>query len=145
MCIPRTGGGDSAEVADLAIKRSVSGINRQHLASIRLLKGSLRAVVRTGEALIDAQANLGSAFPNWVQTQLPFTPAEADFFICMAKTGSAISEKDVLPEREVKLPQLIGLFDTLVRMWRSHESASTPFETDGRDLPAELPPVAEAG
>jgi hypothetical protein len=102
-------------------------------------------VVRTGEALIDAQANLGSAFPNWVQTQLPLTPAEADFFIGMAKGSSAISEKDLLPEREVKLPRLIRLFDQLIRTWRSHESTSTPFETVGRNLPGELPPVAEAG
>ena len=117
------GGGNAAGVEDPAAKRLIPKINREQAAIIRLLKGSLRAMLRTGAALAEAQGVLGSAFPNWVQTRLPLTVTEADFLVRLSVAKSKIDEKELSPTREVKLARLAELLEELADVWHSNDPA----------------------
>ena len=143
MAIPPTGCHNDTDVDNLVVKRLVFKINRQHAAAIRMLKGSLTAMARTGEALVEAQANLGGAYPHWVQTKLPLSRAEADFLACLCSAKSGINEKDLSPTRDVKLPRLVELLEELVSMWHSRDLADETLEGTGWDSAGEQPPIAE--
>ena len=145
MPMPSNNGDNAAEIDDPVVKQLIPKINRQHAAAIRMLKGSLRAMARTGEALVAAQANLGASYPHWVQLKLSLTKAEADFLICLSAAESGINEKDLSPAREVKLARLVELLGELVTMWHSQVLTDETFENAKRDSAGEPPPIAEAG
>ena len=99
----------------------------------------------TAEVVIQAQADLGTAFPDWVHSSLPLSVAEADLFIRLANKGSGLSEGELSPARAVKFPRLLELIEELVRTWHSQASLEPPFESLDRSPYDELPRVAEAG
>ena len=126
MPVLEIGGSNAAGVDDPVAKRLIPKINREQAAVIRLVKGSLRAMLRTGAALAEAQGILGSAFPHWVQTRLPLTVAEADFLVRLSVAKSGIDEKELSPTREVKLARLVELFEELTGMWHNDDPADKP-------------------
>ena len=107
MPISPTGNDNVTRVEDSAVRRLVRRINQEHAAVVRLLKASLRAILKGGASLSEGQALLGSAFPHWVQTKLSLTTAEAGFLLRSSLANSGISEEDLLPTREVKLARLV--------------------------------------
>ena len=118
---------DSRLGADhLAVKRLTPRLNRQRVEAIRLLKGSLVAMLRTGRTLAEARDLLGNGFAHWVQTELPLSTAEADFFthLFVAKLGT--SEKELLPDRELNLARLFDVLGDVVAMWHSAALAAKP-------------------
>ena len=131
--IPPIGGGNAAGVDDPAVKRLIPEINRQQVAVIRLLKGSLTAMLRAGAALAEARGLLGSAFPHWVRMKLPLTTAEADLLVRLSVAKSGINEKDLSPTQEVKLEHLVKLLEEFVGMWHSDDLADSPLKSAERD------------
>ena len=125
MPIPANEGGKAAGVNDPAVRRLIPEINRQQVAVIRLLKGSLAAMLRAGASLAEARGILGSAFPHWVQTKLPLTTAEADLLVRFFVAESGIREKDLSPTREMKLSRLVELLEEFVGMWHSDDLAGS--------------------
>ena len=87
-------GGDVAANADYPVINHLTlKINREHAAVVRLVKGLLRATLRVGGALDEAQGVLGSGFPDWIRTKLPFTEAEAGFLIRVSGARLRINER----------------------------------------------------
>jgi len=125
----RVDGGNTASIGDGSARRMIPKINRQQAAAIRLLKESLRAMLRTGGTLQEAREILGSAFPHWVQTKLPLTVAEADLLIRLATAESGIREKDLSPTQDVKLTRLVEVFQRLVGIWCTDAPMQSPRKT----------------
>ena len=138
MPVPPISDNNAADVDDPAVKRLIRKINREHCAVIRLLKGSLTAMLRAGAALAEARGILGSTFPHWVQTKLPLTTAEADLLVRFFVAESGIREKDLSPTREMKLSRLVELLEELVGMWHNDDLADKLLDTAERDFEAGL-------
>jgi len=130
--VPPIGGVSATGADDLEIKQLTPKINRQQAAAIRMLKGSLRAMLRTGMALTEVQGILGSEFPHWVRTKLSLTPAEADFIVRFSSAKSGLNEEDLTPIQEVKLSRLLEILEQFVGMWQDDNLAGRPTETAER-------------
>jgi hypothetical protein len=126
MPITPSDDGKAVRVDDPAVKRLIPKLNREQAAVIRLLKGSLRSMLRTGAVLAEAEGILGCAFPHWVQTKLPLTTTEAAFLVRLCQAKSGINEKDLSPTQEVKLTRLVELLEEFFGSWHKGDVADKP-------------------